>query len=204
VLGGGEMLVLGWDEANLLPMLAVLKEDGTVRRFMDTDDRKAKGAFGRAMVTAEKLQNAAFVNFGSEVLLTFPGTTRAVVELNAGGAVKTIPLQIPAGYVLHDVLNSSSRGALVVRVQAAKDGETVGPFDESSDAKRRLFEMSSYDGHLIREFVFDMPQASEVTCGAGYSMTAIFADAVPDANLNGSFSAAPAGAQQLVVATAQR
>ena len=203
VFGDGEILVLGWDEANLLPILALLKEDGTIRRFMDMDDRRAKGTFDRTSVSLKLLQEAAFVAFGDQILLTFPGTAQPLVVLNAGGVSGTIPIGIPAGYVLHDVLNSNSRGPLVLRAQAAKE-ETVGQFDESADPKRRLFEMNSYNGHLIREFVFDKPKVSEVTCGANWSLTAIFADTIPDASSNGKVSAVPPEAQQLVVATVRR
>lgn len=204
VFGDGEMLVLGWDEANLLPTLAVLKPDGTIRRFLDTDDRKAKGAFDPTNVSLKRLQGAAFVAYGGEVLLTFPGTSQPVVILNAAGVDGTIPIQIPAGFVLSEVLNSSARGPLVVRVQAMKESTVQGQFDESSDPKRRLLEVSSYSGQLIREFVFDKPKISDVTCGASYAMTAIFADTIPDANTSGKVAAGPEEAEQLVVATARR
>ncbi len=45
--GSGDFLVLGWDVANELPLLARLKADGTVRRFIDTTEfQKAGGRTG--------------------------------------------------------------------------------------------------------------------------------------------------------------
>ena len=80
--GNGDVMVLGWDEANLLPMISVMKENGEARSFLDLDDRKAKGALSQGSVNAAMLQDAAFVAFGNNVLLTFPGTVKPVLELN--------------------------------------------------------------------------------------------------------------------------
>src|ERR1017187_3683217 len=139
-------MVLGGDEANLLPMIAVMKESGAIRSFLDLDDHKAKGAFDRGSVNAEMLQDAAFVAFGNNVLLTFPGTVKPVLELNTTGVLRSIPITIPAGYVLHDVLNSDARRTLVERVQAKKEGDKPGLYDEAEDTQRRLFEVSSSTG----------------------------------------------------------
>jgi hypothetical protein len=168
------MMVLGWDEANLLPLIAVLKDSGAIRYFLDLDDRKAKGAFSPGSVNAEMLRDAAFVAFGNDVLLTFPGTVKPALELNASGVLRSVSIAIPAGYVLHDVLNSDARRALVVRVQAKKEGEKPGLYDEAEDTGMRLFEVSLATGAMLREFVPDKPKVSEVACAGGSSLTAVF------------------------------
>jgi len=180
--GNGEVMVLGWDDANLLPLIALMKEDGTVRSFLDLDDRKAKGAFSQGSVSAEMLQDAAFVAFGNDVLLTFPGTVKPVLDLNTAGVLRSIPITIPAGYVLHDVLNSDARRTLVERVQAKKEGEKPGSYDEAEDTQRRLFEVNLADGKLLREFVPDKPKVSEVACAGGSSLTAIFYGSVVESD----------------------
>jgi len=116
--GSGDVVVLGWDEGNLLPVLAFVKTDGTVHRFIDLDERRPDvtseasektAAAEHTKDTLEVLQGAAFVAFGSDVLLTYPGTTKPVRVLSTSGELRTIPITIPAGYVLNDVLVSGSR-----------------------------------------------------------------------------------------------
>jgi hypothetical protein len=208
LFGSGDYLLLGWDEGNLVPKLALLKEDGTIRRFIDLDEHKAETkSAGWGKVDLKMMEGAAFVAFGSEVMLTYPGTTKPVIVLNAAGDVRMIPIYIPGGYVLHDVLYSGTRGGtLVVRVKAEGD-ESKKATDEPLE---RLFELNSYDGNLVREFTFDRQKVSEVACAAHSTLTAIFyqpvasADRTP-ANANDKPSADGAEtAMQLVVATVRR
>jgi hypothetical protein len=208
VFGGGDVMVLGWDEANLLPMIAVLKENGTTRSFLDLDDRNAKGTFNQGSVDAETLQDAAFVAFGNEVLLTFPGTVKPAVELSTTGVVRSIPISVPAGYVLHDVLYSGTRQTLVVRVQAVKEGEKPGLYDEAQNTQTRLFEMSSRTGALLQELIPDKPKVSEVACAGGSSLTAIFygtpIDSDSVARAKNDKPVATTGGVQLLVSSVRR
>ena len=206
VFGGDDVMVLGWDEANLLPMLAMLKADGTIRYFLDVADNKAKGVFGRGSVSTQMLEDAAFVAYGKDVLLSFPGTVKPVLELNTTGVVRSIPISIPAGFVLHDVLYSGARASVVVRLQAKKEGEKPGLYDESHDPQQRLFEMSANSGALLREFVPDKSKVSEVAC-AGASWTAIFYKvAGSDQTTAASNGAQPSAtcSTQLVVSSVRR
>ena len=206
VFDDGEVMVLGWDEANLLPMLAVLKDSGAIRYFLDVEDRKGKGAFDRGSVNAEMLEDAAFVAYGKNVLLTFPGTVKPALVMDVTGVIRTIPLGIPAGYILHDVLYSGTGATLVVRVQAKKEGEKPGLYDEAQDPQRRLFEMTS-SGALLRELVPDKPKVSEVTCAAHQSLTAVFVGSVLDSDQAAATATSgtqAGGGGQLLVSSVRR
>ena len=72
--GSGDFLVVGWEPANQLPVMAVLRPDGTIRRFMDLGDLQRSDA--KPANNLELLNSAAFVPSGNNVLLTFPKTTR--------------------------------------------------------------------------------------------------------------------------------
>jgi hypothetical protein len=129
LFGSGDFIVLGWDETNLLPLLALLKEDGTVRRFVDLDYRHHPEFYatygsskeaesseqGRAALAL--LQRAEFVPYGSQVLLTYPGTAKSVSVLSAVGEDRSIPTELPGGFVLHDVLVSGAGYPLILRAQ---------------------------------------------------------------------------------------
>ncbi|MGI4828372.1 MAG: hypothetical protein ACRYFU_09325 [Janthinobacterium lividum] len=79
--GSGEFAVLGWEEANQLMQLAVLKEDGTLWRFIDLNERST-GSGTRVAKSADatlaSLTGAAFVPFGGNIMLTYPGTTKPI------------------------------------------------------------------------------------------------------------------------------
>ena len=211
LFGSGDYLLLGWDEGNLLPKLALLKDDGTIRRFIDLDEHKAETkSDGWGKVDMKMLQGAAFVPFGNEILLTYPGTTKAAIVLNAVGDVRAVPIGIPGGFVLRDVLYSGTRGwTLAVRVKAAEDVNKKKSDEEEQAPPERLFEESSQSGAILREFTFERPKVSEVTCAASSSLTAIFYDVVASADrtvasASDKPSAAADTATQLVVATVRR
>lgn len=192
----GDLLMLGWDEGNQLPVMAMLKDDGTVRRFVELEVRRpGEKSVAQERVTAKDLQGAAFVPFGSEMLLTYPGTTKAIRALGLVGEGRMVPLRLPAGYVLKDVFAGDGRGPLVVRVVAVaseakgKDAEVV---------RERMFEVNSYNGQMMRELMTEKPTIAEVACAPRGGVTAMFYDTVA-----GTQSSAEAGTQ-LVVGTAMR
>ena len=224
LFGSGDFLVLGWDGINLMPVLALVKDDGTVRKFFDlgnvnlsqrqesqkpataTSLRELQGA-PAARTAEELLARAAFSSFGSEVLLTFPGTAKALQVWSPGGDSRNIPIALPAGFVLHDVVQSGRHWTLVVRAQAEEDSAKE---KKPSDTKpqQRLFEMNSTNGGLIREFVTDKPTVQDVTCAVNPRLTAVYFDTLDEAvstgapqNAAGDGSAAQPKPTHLVVAT---
>jgi len=221
--GSGEVLLLGWDEGSQLPMLAMVKEDGTIHRFIDLDaakPRAIRNASGDAekseaeavmqeRATQDSLEGAAFVANGNKVLLTYPGSTKPIVELDALGDERLIPLEIPYGYVLNDVLVSSGLGTLVARVKDADDKtKPVAADGVAKPPKMRLIEYLAYNGARLQEFTFDKPLVSDVTCAPNSALVAIFRDTIPDADhtttSSGATGTATDAATQLVVATSRR
>jgi hypothetical protein len=214
--GSDDFLVLGWDETNLVPQLATLKEDGTIRRFVDLDYRRHPEFFATygSMKEAESseqgrstlalLERAEFVSYGSQVLLTYLGTARSISVLSAVGEDRSIPIDLPKGFVLHDVLISSPNYPLVLRAQPAEVSgkRTMAEIDLS----RRLFEMNSHNGSLLKEYLFDKPRLDAVKCASASKLTAIFYDTIADpvhSTAVSSHQTTPTeSATQLVIATA--
>jgi hypothetical protein len=224
MLQSEEFIVLGWDDNNLVPVLALLKEDGTLRRFMDLDNRKYDGARElheaytslkeAASAPATKavlrsLESAKFVPNGDQVLLTQPGSALAVVVLSALGEESSVPLHLPAGFLLHDLLVSDAHSSWVVRAQAAEDFKKFATDHVVENPRQRVFEVSSVNGSLIREFLFDKPHPMALTCAAHYKLSAIFDEPIPDASRTdadaGDKAAKAAGpTTQLVISTISR
>jgi hypothetical protein len=216
----GDVMVLGWDEGNLVPVLATIRGDGSIQRFVDLDALKASPlrilresdlpqGTQQDRPNLEFLQGATFVPFGSEVLLTWPGSTKPILALGAFGDERLIPVAIPAGFVLSDVLASSGgRGTLVLRVKEA-DVRTQPKQDGSDEPPRmKLLEFDSFHGSLLRTISFDKPLVSDVICAPNSSLTAIFYDTIPDASQTstsgGTVGGVASTTTQLVIATARR
>lgn len=174
--GSGEFLVLGWEDANQLEQLAILKADGSLRRFIDLDERSISS---RARVTESagatqaSLAGAAFVPYGNSVLLTFPGTARPISVYNASGHDYPISLAYPPGYELHDVLNSGYGSTLVARVQEIPNSQT-GKTNDAGPPRQRMFEFRLPSGERVREFTFDKVPVSAITCASNHRLAAIF------------------------------
>jgi len=198
----GEILLLGWDESNLTPVLALLKDDGTVGRFFDLEERRgaqpegartaASAAPSLAHVDLTSLESATFVALSDELLLTFPGTNRPIYVLSAGGDSRSIAIELPSGFTMHDVLGSNGGSTLMVRAQAST-GQA-----RNNNAQQRLFAVNAASGALLNEIVFDTPRVADVTCVVNSSLTAMYLDT--PAGLDGSgANAGAANATQLVM-----
>jgi hypothetical protein len=210
--GSGDILVLGWDEGNLLPKLALVNSSGDLHRFIDFETRQPDvtneasaeaDAHAEERATLDALQGASFVPFASNVLLTYPGTTKPIRSMSPSGETYNIPIYIPAGYVLNDVLASGGR-TLIVRVKEFDPSGKPSSEDPNAHPKMRVLEEDSYHGSLIREFIFDKPTPADLTCAPNSSLSAIFYDTIPDANQTAASDPAATPPTHLVVASARR
>jgi len=206
----GGFLLLGWDEVNLIPELALLKDDGSLRRFVDLDNRASDGGLDALSMkgaakpeTVQLLERAKFSAFGKDILLAQPGTASPIHDLSAVGEDRKIPVEYPAGWVMHDVLAGPTQWTLVVRMQPESH--------EKSDAGQhgnyeRLFEVEAAHGSLVREFTFETPSVVDVTCAPAGKIAAMYLQPVPDASQPGAGVEEQKAQQklELVVATAPR
>jgi hypothetical protein len=209
LFGAGDYLLLGWDSINLQPLLAFIKEDGSVRRFVDfgKDQRQNAETYisqqeaqqsARTQSELKALEHSVLVPFGRKVLLTYPGTTRAVRMLDDRGEDDSIPIGYPAGLLLHDAIVSGGGYQLVLRLQEAPKPAPSGPSGDGQPAEPKTaerpqeyifsFAMSgSNAGAALEEYLPSPAKPEEIVCGAGHHLSAIFWDTLPDAS-----AAAPA------------
>jgi hypothetical protein len=191
----------------------------SVRHFVDLDYRhhpefyatygssKEAESSEQGRATLALLQRAEFVPYGSQVLLTYPGTAKSVSVLSAVGEDRSIPIELPGGFVLHDVLVSGAGYPLILRAQQVEISGKSSAVAEFNP-QQRLFEMNSHNGSLLKEFLFDKPRLDAVKCASASTLTAIFYDAVADpvrlAAVSSEKATTTENATQLVIATAPR
>lgn len=179
--GSGDFLVFGWETINNLPIMADVKPDGTVRRFVDFDDTRTAG------LRSQDIQMSKMLPYGGDVLLEYPGTTKPVRIMRASGQDIVMPLAIPAGYVLGTVLVSTQGGGpFVARIVEKTD----------DNPRERLIEFSA----PITEYTFERIKPENVTCAARSSLTALFMEDVGDAPV----AADGTKPKRLVVGTVRR
>lgn len=166
----GDFLVLGWDRFHTTSVLVQAQEDGSVRRFMDLNaDQIPENKDG-----AKSPGGGQFVPFDKQILLTFPGTSKPVHVLSEGADERTFRPAVPPGYVFHDILNSTGRGLIVMRVQVEETAATSKDGGADHPLKQRLFDIDTLRGGQIYEYLFEKPPMQAVTCGANYQLTAIY------------------------------
>lgn len=216
LLGSG-FLMLGWDEIELSPKLALLKDDGSFYRLIDLegqagpppvyDSRKEALSSPVTRTALRTLQDSSFVPYGKRVLLYERGTTAPVRVLSALGEERHVSLQLPAGFLLSDILVSGDSGPWVVRAQSAQDFATFREKHVLENPHQRIFEVDPLNGTLLREFVFEKPQPASIVCAESGKLTAVFEDRIsdtapPTGSVNDDLD--PKEDAQFVIATAPR
>jgi hypothetical protein len=195
LFGSGDFLILGWDTFNLQPMLVLVKDDGTVRRFLDlspnaknTANVEASSSLREAQTSARAaaalaaLQHSAFVSYGSQIMLTYPGTTRPIEFLSVGGDGRSLPITYPGGYVLQQVFVTPANSTLVLRAQPMPVEKPATKAESEPPVPQRLLEYSAFHpGPPIREFITTKPAPEQVTCAPHNKLSAIFFDTLPGA-----------------------
>ena len=150
----GTFLAYGYDEADHAPKLAMLKDDGTLLKFLDipkgdvpesafgTQDASGKGP---AMYVAP----VQFVGQGHFIYVVQNKTTFPLLEVNEAGAIRAIKPKLPDGVQINTLVPSGEN--LYARVTEIQDGS--------------IYELTAQDGVILRRFqVGDKESGADVAC----------------------------------------
>jgi len=186
VLPSGDFLLLGYDSVNRIPRLQLVNASGQHVRDLEipaaflNDETLKKGAEGsewdKALAAGSLATLWQFASVQGKVLLYKPHTKAAALELDAGGAVREVPIAAPTGYELDSFLQSNDRWLVRFR-RADVNKNAEGTYDASAHAHNYLLaELVSEDGSVQRTFDLEKDALFDVACEADNSLKSYSVD----------------------------
>jgi hypothetical protein len=188
VLESGRFLVLGLDSVNRIPVLAMLETDGTFLRRLDINSLDYEHSSDLATAYAKpadkndpgtrllstQLSAAAFVPWGSKILLLQAGSRLPLHVFGNGGEEKTIPLALPPGFLLQYILASEEGPVLFVRTQSADEFKKFTEAGMIVNPTQQVLEFAVDTGKPIRSFQIKGAQPADIACASNGKFTALY------------------------------
>jgi hypothetical protein len=144
VFPSGTFLVFGYDAKDHAPKLAMLKEDGTLLKYLEIP----KGDAPESMVSGANAPHphtiapTELVPEGSSILVVQNETIWPLLEVGEGGAVRAIRPKLPRGEPIEAVI-PSDRNLFVLAKSETDKGDPAGI----------IYEVSPENGNVLRRFV---------------------------------------------------
>jgi hypothetical protein len=142
VFPSGELLAFGLDEKDNSPKLAVLKEDGTLLKFLEL----SKGEAPRSMISGAEgphphsVAPAELVAVGHSIILVQNRSRYPLLEVTEGGAIRTIRPKLPEGEQVQALIPSDHDLYVI-----------AGPGGQK-ETKQLIYEISPGDGAVVKRF----------------------------------------------------
>jgi hypothetical protein len=164
-------IVIGTDQINSKPVVALINNSGTVLRRLDTDEvvpseeglnemMRATSFVGLkpqdlppSMKMSVALSRFQFVHFGTKVLLLEPGPHTRIVEISPGGQARVVSVKLPEGQVGDSLL--ASRSSWMIRT-----------YPEGKDGLSNLYEVDRETGSIVRQLRTPGVPATSIACSS--------------------------------------
>jgi hypothetical protein len=190
VLDSGRIVVLGIDEPNHVPALAILSPDGKLYKSLDLNNRSYEkdGTLNQIFNSPKDPVNkdqsfavirassfAEFVGDGPNLILVQGDTKLPVRVIGDEGEIREFTLTYPSGFVIHDLLASDPDGPIVARLQIAAEVSKQMQGGSASQTNETLAEFSRQTGKILKWIrVLGGPYPQDVTCATNGELTAIY------------------------------
>jgi hypothetical protein len=144
VFPSGTFLAFGYNAKDDSPKLAMLKEDGTLLKYLEI----SKGDAPESMVSGADAPHphviaaTELVPQGRSILVVQNETTWPLLEVGEGGAVRAIHPKLPKGELIEAVI-PADRNLFVIAEAETDNGYPVG----------LIYEVSPENGNVLRRFV---------------------------------------------------
>jgi len=154
IFPSGSFLTFGYDEKDHSPKLAMLKDDGTLMRFLQIPNGDAPESMfgtkdGSGKGAAVYIAPAQFVPKGHSIVVVQNKTSFPLLEVTEAGEVTAIPAKLPKDTQIAGVIASDLN--LYARVSPETEGS--------------IYEIGAHDGAVMRRFeLSDGRSASGVAC----------------------------------------
>jgi hypothetical protein len=142
VFSSGNLLVFGEDEKDHSPKFAMVKEDGTLLRFLqirkgDDPDSVLGTKDGSGKGAAVYAAPAEFVPFGGSIILLQNKSAFPLLEVSEGGSIRDIQPHLPDGITIDSLIASDHN--LYARVKGSE--------------QESIYEIEAQRGAVLRRFV---------------------------------------------------
>jgi hypothetical protein len=151
----GVILAFGFDTSDYSPKLAMLKQDGTLLKFLEIPKGDAPVSLlgeqdspHRGVITPSEL-----VSEGHSILIIQKKSNFPILEVSEGDTIRAIHPKLMKGQQIEAAI-PSDRGLYVLTTREANDHGTAGV----------IYEVSPEDGSLLRRFELTDRRAFEVAC----------------------------------------
>ncbi len=172
VFPGGTFLAYGFDSASRSPRLGLVKEDGTLLQYLQLPDdylppdlKKAQEEQKHSSSTAPMiLGQVQFVSSGTNIIVASIWSHGPLLEVSEAGAIRAIPVKLPADEVIESVLASET--ALYVRTIPASASPFLNqqPPKEMPARKDTFYEVSREDGRILKRLEVAGEPGPRVSC----------------------------------------
>ena len=150
----GMFLAYGFDQADHSPKLAMLKDDGTLLKFLELPKSDVPQSALGSKPDSESgasvyIAPVQFVGQGHSIYMVQNRTTFPLLEVNEAGAIRSINPRLPNGVRINMIVPSDAD--IYARVNEIQDGS--------------IYELDSQVGTIIRRFrVGDNESGADVAC----------------------------------------
>lgn len=154
VFPSGMYLVYGYDKIDRSPKLSMLKDDGTLLKYIQIPKSGAPAvAFGTlhgsGKGAANYIEHVQFQPNGHSILVVHNKTDLPVLEVSEGGAIKVLHTRLPEGVQINMLIPSDEN--LYARVGQIHDGS--------------IYELDAQHGTVLKRFQVGADQSgADVAC----------------------------------------
>jgi hypothetical protein len=145
----GSFLAYGYDESDYSPKLAMLKDDGTLLKFLDLPKGEVPKSLRRTEDGSDKgprayLARAEFFPQGQYIYFLQPNSDYPLLRVSAAGAIESIKPKLPDGHRIETLIPSDEGLYAIIRDWGSpgKPGEeSVFELDDQGGAPLRQLQM---------------------------------------------------------------
>lgn len=151
----GIILAFGFDESDFSPKLAMLKQDGTLLKFLEIPKEDFPDSLlgGQDSPRRGTIAPSELVPEGRSILIIQNKTTFPILEVSEGGTIRAIHPKLLTGEQIEAVI-PSDRSLYVIASRETTERGSAGV----------IYEVNPENGSLLRRFELTSGRASHVAC----------------------------------------